>query len=64
MDTPQKLSGILTSVGLEVEDIHSFGDVNNSLNGLLIGEVITCIKHSDADKLKITTVNNGHGETL
>jgi phenylalanyl-tRNA synthetase beta chain len=64
MDTPQKLSGILTSVGLEVEDIHSFGDVNNSLNGLLIGEVITCIKHPDADKLKITTVNNGHGETL
>ena len=64
MDTPQKLAGILTSVGLEVEDIHSFGDVNNSLNGLLIGEVITCIKHPDADKLRITTVNNGHGETL
>ncbi len=34
------------------------------MNDLLIGEVITCEMHPDADKLKITTVSNGHGETL
>ena len=34
------------------------------LQGLIIGEVITCEKHPDADKLKITTVDNGNGETL
>jgi phenylalanyl-tRNA synthetase beta chain len=64
IDSPQKLATILTSVGLEVEGIHHFEEVKNGLQGLIIGEVITCEKHPDADKLKITTVNNGNGETL
>jgi phenylalanyl-tRNA synthetase beta chain len=64
MDRPQKLATILTSVGLEVEDLYPFGEVTNGLEGLLIGEVVTAEKHPNADKLTITTVSNGHGETL
>lgn len=64
MESPQKLAAILTSVGLEVESLHQYEEVKNSLQGLIVGEVITCEKHPDADKLKITTVNNGNGETL
>ena len=36
----------------------------NGLEGLIIGKVLTCEKHPDADKLKITTIDNGKGETL
>jgi phenylalanyl-tRNA synthetase beta chain len=61
---PQKIAEILTSVGLEVESLEKYEQVKNGLEGLIIGEVITCEKHPDADKLKITTVSNGHGETL
>lgn len=64
MKSPQKLSDILTSVGLEVESLEYFEAIKNSLSGLIIGEVITCEKHPDADKLKITSVDNGKGETL
>ncbi len=63
-DTPEKVADILTSVGLEVESIEKYEDVPNGLNGLIIGEVISCEKHPDADKLKVTTVNNGNGEIL
>ncbi len=61
---PHKIAEILTSVGLEVETMEKYEQVKNGLEGLVIGEVISCEKHPDADKLKITTVNNGNGETL
>ncbi len=61
---PHKIAEILTSVGLEVESLEKYEQVKNGLEGLIIGEVITCEKHPDADKLKITTVDNGKGETL
>ena len=61
---PQRISEILTSVGLEVESLEKYEQVKNGLEGFLIGRVITCEKHPDADKLKITTVDNGNGETL
>ncbi|MEO8854214.1 MAG: phenylalanine--tRNA ligase subunit beta, partial [Ginsengibacter sp.] len=60
----QRISEILTSVGLEVESLEKYEQVKNGLEGLIIGEVLTCEKHPDADKLKITTVSNGHGDTL
>jgi phenylalanyl-tRNA synthetase beta chain len=59
-----KIGEILTSVGLEVENIEKFEDIKNGLEGLVVAEVLTCEKHPDADKLKITTVANGKGETL
>ncbi|MGN6533167.1 MAG: phenylalanine--tRNA ligase subunit beta [Ginsengibacter sp.] len=60
---PQKIAEILTSVGLEVENLEKYEQVTNGLEGLIIGEVLTCEKHPDADKLKITSVSTGH-ETL
>ena len=61
---PQKISEILTSVGLEVENLEKYEQVKNGFEGLIVGKVLTCEKHPDADKLKITTVDNGNGETL
>ena len=61
---PDKLSIILTSVGLEIESMEKFEDIKGGLEGLVIGEVIECIKHPDADKLKLTKVNTGNGEAL
>ncbi len=61
---PQKLSKILTSIGLEVESLHKYESLKGGLEGIVTGEVITCEKHPDADKLKITTVNIGEAVPL
>ncbi len=50
---------MLTQSGLEVEGISRFEPVKGGLEGLVIGEVITCDKHPDADRLKVTTVDIG-----
>ncbi len=54
---PERLSRILTSIGLEVEDFYSYEQVKGGLNGLVIGEVLTVQKHPNADKLSLTTVD-------
>lgn len=56
---PQKLSKILTAIGLEVESLHKYESLKGGLEGVITGEVLTCDKHPDADKLKVTTVNIG-----
>ena len=61
---PEKLSKILTSIGLEVESLEKYESIKGSLQGLIIGEVLECEKHPDADKLKLTKVNIGSGEPL
>lgn len=61
---PERLSKILTSIGLEVESLHKYEAVKGGLQGLVIGEVLTCEKHPDADKLKLTTVDIGAAEKL
>jgi phenylalanyl-tRNA synthetase beta chain len=61
---PEKIAEILTSVGLEVENLEKYEQVKNGLQGLIIGEVLRTEKHPDADKLKIATVSDGNGETL
>ncbi len=60
----EKLSKILTSIGLEVESLHKYEVIKGGLQGLVIGEVLTCEKHPDADKLKVTTVDIGLSEKL
>jgi phenylalanyl-tRNA synthetase beta chain len=50
---------ILTQTGLEVEAIEKIEAVKGGLEGVIIGEVLTCEKHPDADKLKVTTVDVG-----
>ena len=61
---PERLSRILTSIGLEVESMEAYEEVKGGLKGLVIGEVLTCEKHPDADKLSLTTVNVGAAEPL
>ena len=59
-----ELSNILTSIGLEVEAVDAVESVHGGLEGLIIGEVLTCAKHPNADKLSVTTVNTGGAEPL
>jgi len=61
---PERLGRILTSIGLEVESLEKYESVKGGLQGLVTGEVMTCEKHPDADKLKLTTVNIGAAESL
>jgi phenylalanyl-tRNA synthetase beta chain len=62
--SPDKLSVILTGIGLEVEAMDEWESVKGGLRGVVIGEVLTCKKHPDADKLSVTTVNIGAPEPL
>ena len=55
------VSKILTSIGLEVEAIEKLESIKGGLEGVVVGEVLTCEKHPDADKLNITTVDYGQG---
>ncbi len=64
LESPERISQILTSVGLEVESLELFEEVRNSLEGVVIGLVITCEKHPDADRLKVTQVDTGTGTLL
>ncbi len=56
---PLELSAILTDIGLEVEGFEEFQSVKGGLEGVVIGEVLTCEKHTNADKLSVTTVDVG-----
>ncbi len=61
---PQKMSEILTSIGLEVEALELYENFKGGLKGLVVGEVISCEPHPNADKLKLTRVNINNGEAL
>jgi phenylalanyl-tRNA synthetase beta chain len=62
--SPEEMGKILTDTGLEVEGIEKIETVKGGLEGVLIGEVLTCEKHPDADKLKVATVSLGSGEPV
>ena len=59
--TPEELSKILTDTGLEVEGLEKHETIKGGLEGLVIGKVLTCAKHPNADKLSVTTVDIGNG---
>lgn len=61
---PEKLSKILTSIGLEVESLEHYESVKGALKGLVVGQVVECEKHPNADKLKVTKVTTAAGNTL
>ena len=61
---PQRLSRILTSIGLEVESMEKYDEARGGLKGLVIGEVLSTEKHPNADKLTLTKVTIGNGEPL
>ena len=55
----EKISAYLTDIGLEVEGVDKFESVKGSLEGIVVGKVLTCEKHPNADKLNKTTVDVG-----
>ena len=60
--TPEETSEILTNLGLEVEGIESFESLKGGLKGVVVGHVVACEQHPNADKLRITKVDLGNGE--
>ena len=56
---PEEIAEILTDLGLEVEGIEKYESLKGGLKGVVIGHVLTCVQHSNADKLKVTTVDIG-----
>jgi len=62
--TPEKTGELLTDLGLEVEGVEAYQSAKGALEGIVVGEVLTCEKHPNADKLKITTVNVGQETPL
>ncbi|HTQ27346.1 MAG TPA: phenylalanine--tRNA ligase subunit beta [Puia sp.] len=62
--SPEQLSKILTSTGLEVESLDKYESVKGGLQDLVAGEVVSCEQHPNADKLKLTKVDVGTGELL
>ena len=62
--TPDELSKALTSIGLEVGGVDEVQTVKGGLEGLVIGEVLTCTNHENSDHLHVTTVNVGTEEAL
>lgn len=61
---PCTLGTILTGIGLEVEAMEEWESVKGGLKGVVIGEVLSCKKHPEADKLSVATVNVGLPEPL
>jgi phenylalanyl-tRNA synthetase beta chain len=59
--TPEELSEVLTSLGLETGSIEEVETIKGGLKGLVIGKVLTCEKHPDSDHLHVATVDLGDG---
>ena len=57
--SPKEIASLLTGSGLEVEGIGRFESIRGGLEGVVIGEVLTCERHPNADKLSVTTVDVG-----
>ena len=62
--SPAEVAKVLTGIGLEVEAVESVEKIKGGLRGFVIGEVKTCEKHPDADKLSVTTVDIGEEDLL
>jgi phenylalanyl-tRNA synthetase beta chain len=57
----EETATLLTDLGLEVEVVEKYQSVRGGLEGVVVGHVLTCEKHPDADRLSITTVDLGDG---
>ena len=60
--SPERMTEILTDTGLEVEGLQKIEAVKGGLEGVFVGEVLSCKQHPDADRLKVTTVSAGGDE--
>lgn len=59
--TPQQAAEVLTSTGLETESVEVFEPIKGMLAGVVIGHVVECAKHPDADRLSVCQVDIGSG---
>ena len=57
--TPESLSALLTSIGLEVDGMEQTQSIKGGLEGLVVGKVLTCEPHPNSDHLHVTTVDVG-----
>ena len=57
----EETAALLTDLGLEVEMVEKYQSVKGGLEGIVVGHVLTCAQHPDADRLKVTTVDLGTG---
>lgn len=62
--SPEHLSEVLTSIGLETGGIEEVESIRGGLRGIVIGKVLTCVDHPDSDHLHITTVDLGTDEPV
>ena len=62
--TSEQTSTLLTDLGLEVEGVEKFQSVKGGLEGIVVGHVLTCVQHPNADRLKVTTVDIGTGTAV
>lgn len=62
--TPEQISEILTSIGLEVDSLEKEEAIKGGLEGVVVGYVVECERHPDADKLSVTKVDVGGPELL
>lgn len=60
--TPEETAAALTSIGLETGTVEEIQTIKGGLEGLVIGEVLTCVDHPNSDHLHITSVDLGEGE--
>jgi phenylalanyl-tRNA synthetase beta chain len=61
---PERIAAYLTSLGLEVEGVETVGGTSLTLDKIVVGHVLTCEQHPDADRLRCTTVDIGADEPL
>ena len=62
--TPEEVSAALTSIGLEVGSVEEVQAIKGGLEGIVIGEVLTCEEHPNSDHMHVTTVNLGSGDPV
>ena len=62
--TPEEVSAALTSIGLETDGVEEVQSIKGGLDGLVVGEVLTCEPHPNSDHMHITTVDLGEGEPV
>ena len=62
--TPDEVAAALTSIGLETGAVEEVQTIKGGLEGLVVGEVLTCEPHPNSDHMHITTVNLGQGEPV
>ena len=62
--TPDEVAAALTSIGLETGSVEEVQTIKGGLEGIVIGEVLTCEPHPNSDHMHVTTVNLGEGDPV